>query len=92
MEGYGIMDTNSNKGGEIKMKNKIPNILHSRKLKITDFHDLLVRGTGTKISYPTAHKLATDDSIPKKMEIQTLAKVAVVLGVTFNDLVEIEAV
>lgn len=86
------MDTNSKKGGAIKMKNKIPNILHSRRLKVGEFHDLLVRGgDGTKISYPTAHKLATDETIPKKMEVQTLAKVAVVLGVTFNDLVEIEA-
>lgn len=71
------------------MRNKIPDLLHDRRLNITDFHTLLIRNPETKISYPTAHKLATDETVPPKMEVQTLAKVATVLGVSLNDLVEI---
>lgn len=79
------------KGGVIVMKNKIPNILRGRNLNITDFHGLLVSGgKGTRISYPTAHKLATEESVDPKIEVQTLAKIAVTLGLTLNDLVEIE--
>ncbi len=74
------------------MKNNIPDILHERRLNITDFHGLLVRGDGTGISYPTAHKLATEAELPRKMEVQTLAKVAVALGLTINDLIKIEIV
>jgi hypothetical protein len=76
-------------GRRVSMNNKIPNILHERRLSITEFHSLLVRGDGTEISYPTAHKLATDGKIPRKMEIQTLAKVAIALDLTLNDLIEI---
>lgn len=80
--------SNSPKGAII-MRNKIPDLLHARRLNITDFHTLLTHNPETKISYPTAHKLATDTEVPRKMEVQTLAKVATVLGVTLNDLVEI---
>lgn len=75
--------------GVVIVKNKIPDLLHSRRLNISDFHILLARNPGTKVSYPTAHKLATDEIVPPKMEVQTLAKVATVLGVSLNDLVEI---
>lgn len=79
----------NNPKGVIIMRNKIPDLLHARRLNITDFHTLLTHNPGTKISYPTAHKLATDETVPPKTEVQTLAKVATVLGVTFNDLIEI---
>lgn len=75
--------------GVVIVKNKIPGLLHSRQLNISDFHTLLVHNPGTKVSYPTVHKLATNETVPPKMEVQTLAKIATVLGVTLNDLVEI---
>lgn len=75
--------------GVVIVKNKIPGLLQNRQLNISDFHILLARNPGTKVSYPTAHKLATDVTVPPKMEVQTLAKVATVLGVSLNDLVEI---
>lgn len=75
------------------MKNKIPSILQGRNLNKTEFHELLTSGgKGTRVSYPTAHKLATDEAIDPKTEVLTLAKVAVILGVTLNDLVDISAV
>lgn len=76
----------------IIMRNKIPEILYQRRLNITEFHDMLIRGPGTRMSYPTVHKLATETEIPDKTEVHTLAKVAAILSLTLNDLIEIEVV
>ncbi len=76
----------------VVMKNKIPEILHQRRMNITDLHDLLTRGDGTKMSYPTVHKLATEEEIPNKTTVLSLAKVAVVLDLTPNDLIDLSIV
>lgn len=73
------------------MKNNTPEILKKKNLSISKFHRLLIRGDDTSMSYPLAHELATKDTIRETMEIGIIKRAAVALGVTFDDLVEIEA-
>ena len=75
------------------MKNKIPSILKAKNLNATEFHHMFISGgKETRLSYPKALELATKETIPEKMEIGTLKKAALVLGTTFDNLIEIENV
>lgn len=64
------------------IKNKIPAILKARGMTKSDFQ----RATG--LSYPAAHKLATNDEISDETRVGTLVKVRDVLGISWDDLLE----
>ena len=74
------------------MKNKIPGILSNRHLTITQFHTLLVQGGDeTYLSYPMAHKLATEENLSNTMALGTVKKAVVALGIKFDDAIELVA-
>lgn len=74
------------------MKNKIPDILHERRLNATDFHGLMVSGgADTKVSWPIALELATKKTIRDTMQIGNIKKAAFALGLSLTDVVVIEA-
>ena len=75
------------------MKNKIPQILKERGLKISDLHALILTRTEQRISYQSLHELAREEAIniSDGVRIGSLKMIAVALGVTFDDLIDIEA-
>lgn len=77
------------------MKNKIPALLKERNIPISDLHAQIL-GMGERISYQSLRELANPKAdsapLPDNVRAVTLKMIAVALGVTLNDLVEIEAV
>lgn len=75
------------------MKNKIPTLLQERNILISDLHANIL-GMGERISYQALRELATPTAankpLPDHVRAVTLKMIATALGVTFNDLVELE--
>jgi hypothetical protein len=78
---------------EYIMKNKIPTLIKSRGIKITDLHAQIL-STGERISYQSLLEIAKEEAannpLPEGIRAGTLKLIAVALGVTFNDMIEIE--
>lgn len=77
------------------MKNKIPTLLINRDITIADLHARIL-SSGQRISYQSLLEIAKEDAanapLPEGIRAGTLKLIAVALGVTFNDLIEIEPV
>lgn len=75
------------------MKNKIPTLLSDRKIKVSDLHAKIL-STGERISYQSLLEIAKEEAannpLPEGIRAGTLKLVAVALGVTFDDMIEIE--
>lgn len=77
------------------MKNKIPTLVKDRGIKITDLHAQIL-STGERISYQSLLEIAKEEAanspLPDGIRAGTLKLIAVALGVTFDDMIEIERV
>lgn len=74
------------------MKNNIPTLIKDRGINIADLHAKIL-STGERVSYQALLEIAKEDAasvpLPKGVRAGTLQLVAVALGVTFNDMIEI---
>lgn len=74
------------------MKNNIPALIKERDIKISDLHAQIL-ATGGRISYQSLLDIAKEDAInnplPEGVRVGTLKLVALALGVTFNDMIEL---
>lgn len=77
------------------MKNKIPTLIKDRGIKISDLHAQIL-GAGHRVSYQALLEIAKEEAanspLPEGVRAGTLKLIAVALGVTFNDMIEIEPV
>jgi DNA-binding Xre family transcriptional regulator len=75
------------------MKNNIPALIKERGIKISDLHAQIL-STGERISYQSLLEIAKEEAannpLPEGIRAGTLKLIAVALGVTFNDMIEIE--
>lgn len=82
-------------GSAYVIKNKIPNLLKDRNISVTDLQYKIL-SMGYRISYQPLLEVAGKEAIGKPLRegirIGTLELIAVALGVTFNDMIEIEPV
>lgn len=65
------------------IKNKTPQILQDRKMTISDFQ------RESRLSYPSAHKVATLPTFPDTLNIGTIRRAAEALNVKISDLIEL---
>lgn len=77
------------------MKNKIPTLIKDRGINIADLHAKIL-STGQRVSYQALLEIAKEEAanapLPEGVRAGTLKLIAVALGVTFNDMIEIEPV
>lgn len=64
------------------IKNNVPQILRDRKMTISD----LMRES--RLSYPSAFKMAKLETIPDTMNMGTIRKTAEGLGLRVNDIIQ----
>lgn len=74
------------------MKNNIPTLIKDRNITVTDLHAKIL-STGQRVSYQALLEIAKEEAannpLPEGIRAGTLKLIAVALGVTFNDMIEL---